>query len=69
MQSAFALESALMVIKLGIEGLSNESLYYAFQFPLDGVKLDLDEAILKGRTKDLIGYLHEKLKHVSKIVI
>ena len=43
------------------------SQYNAFQFPLDGVKLDLDEAILKGRTKDLIGYLHEKLKHVSMI--
>lgn len=34
------------------------------QFPLDGLKLDLDEGLLKGRTKDLVGYLHEKLKRV-----
>ena len=35
------------------------------QLPLDGLKLAIDETVLKGRTKDLIGYLHEKLKRVS----
>ncbi len=40
--------------------------YYVcvFQFPLDGLKLDLDPAILRGRTKDIIGFLNQKLKRV-----
>ncbi|CAH1784292.1 unnamed protein product [Owenia fusiformis] len=33
-----------------------------WEFPLDGLNLNLDESIRKGRTKDLIVYLHEKLK-------
>lgn len=44
-----------------------------FQFPLSGLNLDLDPALLKGKVKDLIIYLHHRLKRVGfktkKIVI
>ncbi|XP_071805537.1 leucine-rich repeat serine/threonine-protein kinase 2-like isoform X2 [Asterias amurensis] len=33
-----------------------------WEFPLDGLKLDLDPSILKGRTKDIVGFLNQKLK-------
>ncbi|XP_022097759.1 leucine-rich repeat serine/threonine-protein kinase 2-like isoform X2 [Acanthaster planci] len=33
-----------------------------WELPLDGLKLDLDPSILKGRTKDIIGFLNQKLK-------
>ncbi|KAJ8046650.1 Leucine-rich repeat serine/threonine-protein kinase 2 [Holothuria leucospilota] len=33
-----------------------------WEFPLDGLKLDLDPAIRKSRTKDIIGFLNQKLK-------
>ncbi|XP_077988732.1 leucine-rich repeat serine/threonine-protein kinase 2-like [Glandiceps talaboti] len=33
-----------------------------WELPLDGLKLDLDPVLLKGRTKDIIGFLNEKLK-------
>lgn len=42
-------------------------LFY-FQFPLDGLKLDLDPAIRKSRTKDIIGFLNQKLKKVTSFV-
>lgn len=42
-------------------------LFFA-QMPLDGLMLDLDQALLRSRVKDLIIYLHHKLKKVSKDV-
>ena len=39
--------------------------FFNLQFPLEGLKLDLDPAILRGRTKDIIGFLNQKLKKVS----
>ncbi|XP_070559117.1 leucine-rich repeat serine/threonine-protein kinase 2-like isoform X2 [Ptychodera flava] len=33
-----------------------------WELPLDGLKLDLDPVLLRGRTKDIIGFLNEKLK-------
>ncbi len=33
--------------------------------PLHGLRLDVDDAILKRKTKDIISYLHERLKKVS----
>ncbi|XP_072026368.1 leucine-rich repeat serine/threonine-protein kinase 2-like [Amphiura filiformis] len=33
-----------------------------WEFPLEGLKLDLDPAILRGRTKDIVGFLNQKLK-------
>ena len=35
-----------------------------FQMPLHGLRLDIDDAILKRKTKDIIRYLHERLKKV-----
>ena len=32
--------------------------------PLHGLRLDIDDAILKRKTKDIIRYLHERLKKV-----
>ncbi|XP_063952426.1 leucine-rich repeat serine/threonine-protein kinase 2-like isoform X4 [Lytechinus pictus] len=36
-----------------------------WEFPLDGLKLDLDPAILRGRTKDIIGFLNQKFKRAE----
>ncbi|PAA77610.1 hypothetical protein BOX15_Mlig015348g2 [Macrostomum lignano] len=37
-----------------------------WEMPLDGLKLSLDASLIRGRTKDLVGYFHQKLnKSVS----
>lgn len=34
--------------------------------PLDGLSLDLDDGLTRGRVKDLILYLHNRLKKVGR---
>ncbi|XP_074645015.1 leucine-rich repeat serine/threonine-protein kinase 2-like [Tubulanus polymorphus] len=34
-----------------------------WELSFDNLRLDIDEALLRGRTRDLIGFLHEKLKN------
>ncbi|GFO07401.1 leucine-rich repeat serine/threonine-protein kinase 2, partial [Plakobranchus ocellatus] len=37
-----------------------------WELPLDGLSLDLDDALLRGRVKDLIIYLHNRLKRARQ---
>lgn len=37
-----------------------------WEFPLSGLNLDLDPALLKGKVKDLIIYLHHRLKRATE---
>ncbi|CAH1266221.1 MFHAS1 [Branchiostoma lanceolatum] len=48
----------------GINTLPDElgRLSKLWELPLDGLRLDLDPAIVKGRTKDVIGFLSQRLK-------
>ena len=53
----------MLVVKLN--AVLNRSAWSSSQMPFDGLNLDLDVKMTRGRVQDLRIYLHNRLKNVS----